>query len=379
MTHIQHHLNWGAEALWQQLEPLLPGISVEVLARVESTNTRLLERARADSGQRDAPITRPGDLDTLARNSVVGDLSNAPRNSVMGDLSNAPRDTVAGELAAADGSQARTRHGRRQADVSPCLLVAEEQTRGRGRLGRGWVSSTGASLTFSLAVPLAPAQWGGLSLAVGLALADALDPADAGNTAPRLMLKWPNDLWLADGPATAGGQPGRKLGGILIETITVGEHRLCVVGVGLNVAPQPAAAAVMHTIMPLAENNPTPFAHGYACLQELHPGLTAPATLALVAAPLVRALKQFEKHGFAPLVAGYSRRDMLRGRAVSATSSATSSTTSSTGAPQAMDGVAEGVDEQGALRLRSDGLHRVVSGEVSVRLQAVPNPQIEAT
>jgi BirA family biotin operon repressor/biotin-[acetyl-CoA-carboxylase] ligase len=41
------HLNWGAEALWQALEPLLPGISVEVHSRIESTNTRLLDRARA--------------------------------------------------------------------------------------------------------------------------------------------------------------------------------------------------------------------------------------------------------------------------------------------------------------------------------------------
>ena len=36
------HLNWGAEALWRSLEPLLPGISVEVHSRIESTNTRLL-------------------------------------------------------------------------------------------------------------------------------------------------------------------------------------------------------------------------------------------------------------------------------------------------------------------------------------------------
>ena len=61
-----HHLHWGAEALWQRLEPLLPGLSVEVLARAESTNTLLLERARAMSGQPDAPITRPGDLSAAA-------------------------------------------------------------------------------------------------------------------------------------------------------------------------------------------------------------------------------------------------------------------------------------------------------------------------
>ena len=40
------HLHWGAEALWQELGALLPGLSVEVVASADSTNTRLLERAR---------------------------------------------------------------------------------------------------------------------------------------------------------------------------------------------------------------------------------------------------------------------------------------------------------------------------------------------
>jgi BirA family biotin operon repressor/biotin-[acetyl-CoA-carboxylase] ligase len=207
------HLHWGAEALWQQLQPLLPGLSVEVLARAESTNTVLLERARVLGGDRDAPISRPGELDSA----------------------------VAG---------GPTPLGRRGADVQPCLLVAEQQTRGRGRLGRDWVSSTGASLTFSLALPLAPADWSGLSLAVGLALAEALEPlpqAGAG-APPRLRLKWPNDLWLVDDPAAPGR--GRKLGGILIETVSVGQRRMCVVGVGLNVLPQPVPD----------------FPHGYASL-----------------------------------------------------------------------------------------------------------------
>ncbi len=300
-----HHLNWDAETLWRRLEPLLPGISVEVQARMESTNTRLLERARAVGGWRDAPVTRPGELDALGR----------------------------GE---------RTPLGRRSGDVSPCLLVAEMQTRGRGRMGRGWVSTAGASLTFSLSLPLAPAQWAGLSLAVGLALADALDPRPldlAGTDLPRIGLKWPNDLWLMDGP----GQ-GRKLGGILIETVSVGERRMCVVGVGLNVLRQ-AGPEVQG------------LAHGYACLQEIDPGTSAPAALAAVAEALVRALRRFEQEGFAPLVAAYARRDLLLGQAVSTT------------APELVQGVAEGVDDQGALRVRADGVHRIVSGEVSVRLQ----------
>ncbi len=324
MSSPSPHLPWGAEALWESLVPVLPGVSVEVVSRLESTNTRLLDRARASGGNPEAPVTRPGELATLGRTE-------------------------------------RTPHGRRAGDISPCLLVAEEQTRGRGRLGRDWVSSAGASLTFSLSLPLAPSQWGGLSLAVGLALAEALDPrppgegldeAAGGGTVsdgspapgPRVALKWPNDLWLADGPGR-----GRKLGGVLIETVTVGERRMCVVGVGLNVLPQPAAPAAGVAL-----------AHGYACLREIDPEASAPRALACVALPLVQALRRFETQGFAPLVAAYTRRDLLRGQRVATT------------APDALQGVAEGVDEHGALHLRvhegGQELHRIVSGEVSVRL-----------
>ncbi len=315
-------LLWGAEGLWERLVPLLPGISVEVLARVESTNTRLLERARAFSGDRDGPVTRPGDLD--------------------------------GQQAAPQ----RTPHGRRQGDLQPCLLVAEDQTRGRGRMGRDWVSQAGHSLTFSLSLPLAPAQWGGLSLAVGLALAEALDPRpvgegliEPGTVQPRIGLKWPNDLWLLDPTdPSLGTKPrrGRKLGGILIETVSVGQQRMCVVGVGLNI----------DTLGPAVQEG---LAHGYASLQELDSSMTAPLTLARVAVPLVQTLLRFERQGFEPLVAAFLRRDLLRGHAVS------------TSAPEPLQGVAEGVDEQGALLVRvghgeQQTVRRVLSGEVSVRL-----------
>lgn len=270
------HLHWGADALQQTLEPLLPGLTVEVVASLDSTNTRLLERARA-------------------------------------------------------GAHA------------PCLLVAEQQTRGRGRLGRGWASNALDSLTFSLALPLAPADWSGLSLAVGLALAEALDPVAAG-AAPRIGLKWPNDLWLIDGPGA-----GRKLGGVLIETVSVGAQRWCVIGVGLNV--RPVAVEGLAT----------------ACLQELQPQALPPQALVAVALPLVRALQAFEPLGFAPLVPAYARRDLLLGQPVS---------TGAGGASGGMagcveDGIADGVDGRGALRLRRvDGnVSSIVSGEVSVRLR----------
>ena len=273
------HLQWGAEALWHALQPLLPGVAVEVLARTESTNTLLLERSRAAVG-------------------------------------------------------------RRAGDAQPCLLVAEEQTRGRGRLGRDWRSSAGASLTFSLALPLAAHDWSGLSLAVGVALADALDPP-ADGAPPRIGLKWPNDLWLLDTPGR-----GRKLGGILIETLALGDRRIAVVGVGLNVLPQQVPAAAL--------------THGYACLQELDAAAAAPQALARVAVPLVRALLRFAAEGFAPFAADFRRRDLLLGQSVTTT------------APGVPAGVADGVDEDGALRVRAAGVHRVVAGEVSVRLDPTP-------
>lgn len=287
-------LQWGAETLWLQLGELLPGLSIEVVERCSSTNTMLLERARVDLR---AETDRS---DVLIHRSVES-----------------------------------TAFGRRAADTQPCLLVAEHQTGGRGRMGRGWQSTAGASLTFSLALPIGRDDWSGLSLAVGVALADALDPP-RGDAAPRIGLKWPNDLWLMDGPAR-----GRKLAGVLIETVSAGAVRLAVIGVGLNILPLPAAE----------------LGTGFACLQELDADASAPGALHRLALPLVRALREFESGGFAACAAAYARRDLLANQSVSTTQQ---------GAPE---GVARGVDSSGALRLETpQGLIAIHSGEVSVRL-----------
>jgi BirA family transcriptional regulator, biotin operon repressor / biotin---[acetyl-CoA-carboxylase] ligase len=177
---------------------------------------------------------------------------------------------------------------------------------------------------------------------VGVAIADALDPPAA--TPPRIGLKWPNDLWLLDGSEGVG----RKLGGILIETISVGAARMCVVGVGLNVSPQAVAPEALAGLT-----------HGCACLQELDPTASAPAALQRVAPALVHALKRFEAGGFAPLVSAYARRDLLQGRSVVVSGN------------EPLRGTAGGVDGNGALLLHAEGgapAERIVSGEVSVRL-----------
>ena len=99
----------------------------------------------------------------------------------------------------------------------PILLIAERQLAGRGRQGRAWVGELGDALTFSIGLPYRPANWSGLSLAVGLSLAESLGP--------EVQIKWPNDLWRLE----------RKLGGILIEAASQGDQSYAVIGVGLNV------------------------------------------------------------------------------------------------------------------------------------------------
>ena len=316
-TTSESGLQWNVEQLYHQLAPKLPNLSVEVVSQIASTNTALLERARVAS-----------------------------------------RLSSEGELAQVRRSAESLAFGRRTADHQPCLLVAEQQTQGRGRQGRVWQSEAVASLTFSLAVPLAPVDWSGFSLAIGVALADALDPngsktsgtAGKPSTVPWIGIKWPNDLWVM--PPNGNADSGRKLGGLLIETVPAGAMRLAVIGVGLNVLP--------------LSLDQTQAASGYACLQEIDPCATAPQVLARIALPLVEALQRFEREGFAGFADRFAARDVLRGCAVQAGAGLSDPTRAATG----VHGVAEGVSGNGALRVRVlDELREVIAGDVSVRLQ----------
>ena len=236
--------------------------------------------------------------------------------SVVADL---PTFTVE-VLPRIDSTSSELMRRARDGLVEPVLLAAEEQTAGRGRMGKGWHSRAGQSLTFSLALPLAPADWSGLSLAVGLSLVQSLHP--------RLQLKWPNDVWL----------DGRKLAGILIETASLGADRYAVIGIGINlVAPDAAGLR-------------TP----PAGLRELLPTVQAPDVLEHIAAPLVRAVQRFAEQGFAPLVGAYRERDVLLGQALTCS--------------DGVEGVGQGVDGTGALIVHTaQGLRRINSAEVSVR------------
>ena len=231
----------------------------------------------------------------------------------------------------------RARAGR----CAATLLVAEQQTAGRGRLGRDWHSGAQAeSLTFSLGLPLSPVDWSGLSLAVGVSVAESLQPVlpTASSASPRIGLKWPNDLWL-------GGAAGeRKLGGILVETASfvapnaTASARYVVVGIGLNVLARDAVGLSIPA----------------GCLQEVDALLDAPSALARIAAPLVGMLQLFEAYGFEPMQPRFAIRDVLQDRLVTLS--------------DGRSGTAHGVAPDGALRVHTaQGMQSVTSSDVSVR------------
>ena len=273
-TPLSTPIRWPAEAIWEAVAPVLPGFTVEVLPEIDSTNSELMRRFKGGPGM-------------------------APQ-------------------------------------LEPILLVAEQQSAGRGRLGRSWQSARGDSLMFSLGLPLSPADWSGLSLAAGISVAESLDPRHAGQ--PRIGLKWPNDLWLS----TPGGE--RKLGGILVETASWDGLRYVVIGVGINIRPVPLADS--------APASPAPVAPGG--LQSLDAGLDAAGALLRIVPALVQALQAFGQFGFGPFQARFAARDVLAGRIVQLT-----------GGTQ---GTAHGVADNGALRVHTaGGMVEVTSSEVSVR------------
>jgi len=104
------------------------------------------------------------------------------------------------------------------------VIVADEQTRGRGRHGNSWTSAAGAGLTFSCVVSrgLNLQQLALLPLLVGLSVREVIQRY----VSSPVLIKWPNDIWVA----------GLKLSGILVESyIRAGRIQAAVVGVGLNV------------------------------------------------------------------------------------------------------------------------------------------------
>jgi BirA family biotin operon repressor/biotin-[acetyl-CoA-carboxylase] ligase len=220
-------------------------------------------------------------------------------------------------------------------DHLPCatLLIAERQTAGRGRAGRVWHSAAGATLTFSLAWKFNRPihELVGLPLAIGVALAHALDGFDV-----TTQLKWPNDL-LRD---------GKKLGGTLIETSAArhdpGNGIWAVIGIGLNLAMPDELAA--HIDRPVA------------AAPELAQRDRNEVMAALLSS-LAESLTVFDEQGFKAFVKRWNALHAYAGEMV----------TVQDRERVLHQGTAVGVDAAGCLLLDTDsGRVAVMAGDVSL-------------
>lgn len=216
---------------------------------------------------------------------------------------------------------------------SGSVCVAEYQSAGRGRRGREWMSPFGANLYLSmywrLDAGMAAAM--GLSLVVGVAVVEALEVMGVEG----VKLKWPNDLYHND----------KKLAGILVELSgQSGGAAHIVIGLGLNLSMDPKTSGI---------------GQPWTSLKEVCGGKVPDRNH--LAQTLInawdKALVDYELKGMSNFVARWNRLDNFLGRNVKLIIG-----------PREIEGIVQGIDEQGAVLLKTDnGIESYIGGEISLR------------
>jgi BirA family transcriptional regulator, biotin operon repressor / biotin---[acetyl-CoA-carboxylase] ligase len=228
-----------------------------------------------------------------------------------------------------DSTNAEARRRAEAGERGPLWITALRQHAGRGRRGRAWETGQGDNLAatclFTTAMP--PAQAAQVSFVAALAVADLIDAFSR----DRASLKWPNDPLIA----------GRKAAGILVESGSMGEGRIWLaVGCGVNLARPPAQSDRPATALADHMDGPPP----------------TPREALLFLVPAMQSWRKvWEASGFAPIAEAWTRRAHgLGGPCVAQLSNET------------FHGVAEGLDPDGALRLRlaNGEVRRITAGDV---------------
>jgi BirA family biotin operon repressor/biotin-[acetyl-CoA-carboxylase] ligase len=208
------------------------------------------------------------------------------------------------------------------------VFLADEQTAGRGRRGHTWHAAPGENLLFSVLLrpQLELAQTSALTLAIGLALRDAVTPLISAEA----LIKWPNDLLVGK----------KKLAGVLVESQLQGERlQAVVVGVGLNVASRefPAEIATRATSL--------------AVLGAQH--LEREPLMYRVLEAIAARVAAYQRSGVAGLLGELNAADALLGKRVRI---------------DGQSGVGAGLDEQGRLLLKDERgvVHPILSGTVEL-------------
>ena len=242
------------------------------------------------------------------------------------------------DVAALDECDSTSSELMRRADCGApvgTVIVADRQTAGRGRRGRQWQSAPADSLTFSCLWRFGgqATQLSGLSLAVGVAVSEALE----GLGATGVRLKWPNDVLLERGGGFA------KLAGILVELVSDRRGTQAVIGIGINLRtpggdlPQPAAG----------------LAEALAALPDRHD------LLAALLVSLAGVLDRFVAGGgFTALQSAWQRRHAWQNQPVRLLQDGVVDS----------EGICLGADADGALLVETPVcIKRFLSGDVSLR------------
>jgi BirA family biotin operon repressor/biotin-[acetyl-CoA-carboxylase] ligase len=210
------------------------------------------------------------------------------------------------------------------------VLAAEAQTAGRGRRGRRWLSVPGCAATFSVSRRLrcAPGALTGLPLVAGVAAVRALRSLGVAE----VSLKWPNDLLLC----------GAKVGGILVETRQTNGEALAVIGIGINCRKAPALGVRLRRRIAALDD----------CARR---PLARDRVIGAVAREVLAALEEFERAGFDAFAGEWTALHAYEGRQLRVRLDD----------GRTLSGVASGLAEGGALRLRTRaGLREISAGRV---------------
>jgi BirA family biotin operon repressor/biotin-[acetyl-CoA-carboxylase] ligase len=219
------------------------------------------------------------------------------------------------------------------ADIHGCVCLAEFQRVGRGRRGRHWQSPLGGGIWLSIGWRFDTnlESITALGLAVSVAVIRALHAAGAAD----LGIKWPNDIVFR----------GRKLAGMLVEIVgEAGGPCTAVIGLGVNTAmPSSCMRLIDQPVTDLRS----------ACTGEVRRNALAASLID----EIVAMAGDFEGSGFRKLHGEWTRYDVLLNRPVTVELPR-----------ETLHGVAGGIDENGALRIRCNGAERrLTAGDVSVR------------
>ncbi|MFV0575768.1 MAG: bifunctional biotin--[acetyl-CoA-carboxylase] ligase/biotin operon repressor BirA [Vibrio sp.] len=215
---------------------------------------------------------------------------------------------------------------------SGSVCVAEYQESGRGRRGRNWLSPYGSNLYFSMYWKLESgvAAAMGLSLAIGVAIVDALESLGASG----IKLKWPNDIYFED----------RKLAGVLVEmSAQTGGEAHIVIGMGLNIH------------MKEDSNIDQP----WASLDQVFKGKTPNRNDIVIA--LIRCwkevLEQYEVQGMERYVERWNALDNFKNKPIKLIMG-----------NREVHGIGKGINDQGGVLIETDkGIETYIGGEISLR------------